>query len=123
MKKLVKFCSIFLFTLVYCFALNIGVYSNFFITSQNHTNSEQEEYFSSITKNITFQTSPSESSVQSFNKYPTQSFKSNFKTFFTLCVIIDHLVDTKFSQSKNLLSTFLFQHHKKEIIYPFHFFW
>jgi hypothetical protein len=123
MKKTERILTILMLTLVYGVTLNIGVYSGFFLGNQTKSTSEQQEYYTSITQNITCHTPPSENYVQSYKNFPTQTLKINFKDFFALTILFDHLFETKFSPSSEFLRTFHIQQHKSEIIFPFHNFW
>ncbi|HNX20932.1 MAG TPA: hypothetical protein PKG88_01080 [Bacteroidales bacterium] len=123
MKKLEKILTILLLTLVYGVTINIGVYSGFFLGNQTNTSSEQEEYYATVTQNITCHTSQTENTIPSYKNFPSQSLKICFKEFFALNILFDHLFETKISQTSQLLRTFHLQQHKFEIIYPFHYFW
>lgn len=122
MKKLGRILTILLLTLVYGVTINIGVYSGYFLGNQTHKSSEQEEYYATVTQNITCHTSTSENCVQSYKNFPSQSLKIHFKDFFALTILFDHLFETKSSQISQFLRTFHLQQHKFEIIYPFHYF-
>lgn len=123
MKKLGRILTILLLTLVYGVTINIGVYSGYFLGNQTHKSSEQEEYYASVTQNITCHTSQSENVIPNYKNFPTQTLKIYFKNFFALTILFDHLFETKFSQPSHFLSTFHLQQHKFEMIYPFHYFW
>ena len=123
MKKLGRILTILLLTLVYGVTIYIGVYSGYFLGNQTHKSSEQEEYYASVTQNITCHTSQSENVIPNYKNFPTQTLKIYFKNFFALTILFDHLFETKFSQPSHFLSTFHLQQHKFEMIYPFHYFW
>lgn len=122
MKNHWKFFTIILLTLVYGLTINIGVYSGFFIPSSSPTKTDQQEYYASITKNISCHTPQTEQSVQNYKNFPAQNVKIQHNLFCAIFLMIDHLFETKLGASFQFERTFLIQRFNALILYPFHYF-
>lgn len=122
MKKHRKFIAIILLTFVYGLTINIGVYSGFFIPSSSLTKTDQQEYYASITNNISCHTPQTEQSVQNYKDFPTQNVKIQHNQFCAIFLMIDHLFETKLGSLFHFERTFLIQSLNALILYPFHYF-
>lgn len=122
-KNSIRKLGVLVLTAIYCFA--IGVVTAPVIHSQNQSTKKtaQEKYFSDITSNLFFHTSPSESSVNSYTSFIAPVFKNSSVSLGAIESAKELLFEAKFSQYTILSESFLISYRKSDIIFPFHYFW
>lgn len=123
MKKQIRILSVFILTAIYCAAIgsvNASLnYSNF----SEDTSISKEKVFTAISVDIFSEAIQPESSVNNYNNLPTQGFKNSFNEFWGILKTTENLFLTRFSQYTNTSINFLILHRKKDLIFPFHYFW
>lgn len=124
MKNTYRILGATFLTILYSFVLGFVATSTIEYGLQSKQNTDQEKYFSSISTNYAFSYAPeSTTSVDSITTFSVLSFKSLIYEFWTINKATEQLLETEFSQYTSFSINFLIQHRKKDIIFPFHYFW
>jgi hypothetical protein len=82
----------------------------------------QEIYAPAFVTNLFCHTSPSESSVKSFNNAAPSS-KNPCSGFWGILKLAERLFESKYAQYTSISNDFLIKFRKADIIFPFHYFW
>lgn len=123
MKKQIRILSVFILTAIYCAAIgNVNASFNYSDFSKS-TSKSKEKIITAISVDIFSEAIQTENSVNNYNNLPTQGFKNSFNEFWAITKASENLFLTRFSQYTNISINFLILHRKKDIIFPFHYFW
>lgn len=123
MKNNFRILSVAFLIATYCFAIGVVTKSHAYFDFKDHSTPSQEQYFSDFATKFYCHTSPSESSVNNYNNFPSLSFKNPFNGLWASAKATEQLYETAFSQYTNTSRNFLIQLRKVDIIFPFHYFW
>jgi len=110
-------------TIIYCFAVRTVPNSPASSDYGNHQTAEQEQYLGAISNSLFCHTSQSESSGNNFNNSHFPNFKNLFDKLSAITKPGEQFLKAEFTQYFNFSIIFLIQHQKRDIIFPFHFFW
>ena len=125
MKNTYRILGATFLIILYCFIL--GFVANSTIDSlfiQSSKNTDKEKYFSSFSENYSFCHTPkSANSVNSITTLSVVTLKNLFYEFWVINKATEQLLETEFCQYTSFSINFLIEHRKKDIIFPFHYFW
>jgi hypothetical protein len=111
-------------TILYSFVLGFSAHSISNNQIQNSKITENEKYFSSLSTNHSFcSVLETESSVKTLTTFSVITLKKLFYELWVINKATEKLLKTEFSQYTSFSINFLIQHRKKDIIFPFHYFW
>lgn len=124
MKNTYRILGATFLTILYSFVLGFVVTSTIEYGVQSKKTTEQEKYFSSLSTNYAFSYAPeSTTSVDSITTFSVLTLKSLLHELWTINKVTEQILETEFSQYTGFSINFLIQHRKKDIIFPFHYFW
>lgn len=123
MNSSVRILGVTILIAIYCFAVNAVFNPPVSSDHESHHTTEQEQFLAVISSSLFCDTSPSESSVNSFNTIPVPGFNPLFNKHGSIVRSIEKLFESEFTQYCNFSINLLIQHRKSDIIFPFHYFW
>ncbi len=124
MKNTYRILGATFLTILYSFVLGFVVTSTIKYGVQSKKTNEQEKYFSSISTNYAFSYTPeSTTSVDNITTFSVLTLKNPLYQLWVISKATEQLLETEFSQYTSFSINFLIQHRKKDIIFPFHYFW
>ena len=123
MKNDIRKSGVLLLIAIYCFAIGNITKSISHYNIQNTQATEQQEYFATVSTNLFCHTSQSETSLSSFNDFPSPSFKNSFNSLWAINKTAEQSFERAFSQYTFIYRNFLIRYRKANIIFPFHCFW
>lgn len=110
--------------ILYCFVLGFVADSTIDYSIESSKNTDKEKYFSSISTNLLVFDSPKSTNlVNSITTFSVVILKNSFYELWVINKATEQLLETEFSQYSNFSINFLIQHRKKDMIFPFHYFW
>lgn len=120
MKNSIRILGATVLLAIYCFAISVVTTS---LSRSQFQKIDQDKYFSNVTSNLYFHTSPSESSVNNFTNFASPVFKNVYTGLWAIVKAIEHVSEAEFSQYTITSGNFLINYRKSDIIFPFHYFW
>jgi hypothetical protein len=124
MKNTYRILGATFLTILYSFVLGFVATSTIDYNVQSKKTTEKEKYFSSISTNFSvFDTPKSANSVNSITTFSVVTLKNLFYEFWVINKATEQLLETEFCQYTSFSINFLIEHRKKDIIFPFHYFW
>jgi hypothetical protein len=122
-KNSIRKLGVIVLTAIYSFAIGVVTAPVIHAQIQSTQKTAQEKYFSDITSNFFFHTSPVESSVNSFTNFIAPVFKNSSVSLWAIESAKELLSEAKLSQYTILSESFLISYRTSDIIFPFHYFW
>ncbi|WP_338813974.1 hypothetical protein V9L05_00685 [Bernardetia sp. Wsw4-3y2] len=124
MKNKYRILGATFLAILYSFVLGFVATSTIEYNVQSKKTTEREKYFSSISTNYAFSYAPeSTTSVDSITTFSVLSLKNLLHQLWVISKATEQLLETEFSQYTSFSINFLIHHRKKDIIFPFHYFW
>jgi hypothetical protein len=122
-KNHIKILSVIGLIAIYCFAIGAVNNTVFYSDISFTKSSSQENVIPDLPEKIFLHTSNSEISVKDCNNLPVPKFKNYFTGLEAFLKATDLLYGSEYSQYTTFTRTFLINHRKSDIIFPFHYFW
>ena len=124
MKNTYRILGAIFLTFLYCFAVGFIANSIIDYEIQKSKTTEKEKYFSSISTNYSFFEAPQTSNLVNYLPiYSVITLKNSLYELWVINKVTEQLIETAYSQYVSFSINFLIQHRKKDIIFPFHYFW
>jgi hypothetical protein len=124
MKNTYRILGAILLTVIYCSAIGFVAKSFIDYDTQSNKTTEEVKYFSSISTNYSFFDAPKlSSSVNTLTTFSVITLKKLFYELWVTNKVAEKLLETEFCQYTSFSINFLIEHRKKDIIFPFHYFW
>ena len=124
MKNTYRILGATFLTILYCFVLGLVADSTIEPTIQSNKNTDKEKYFSSFSKNYSFCHTPkSANSVNTLTTLSVLTLENPLHQLWIINKATEQLIETEYSQYTSFSINFLIQHRKKDMIFPFHYFW
>ena len=124
MKNTYKVLGATFLTILYCFVLGfVGDYSTI-DSVERSKNIDKEKYFSNYSESYSFCYTPkSANSVNTLTTLSVLTSENPLHQLWIISKVTEQIFETKYSQYSSFSINFLIQHRKKDIIFPFHYFW
>lgn len=123
MNRNINILSVIFLTAIYAFALGYASQSFAHSYNKDYSSSSEEKFITDLSSKLFCHTSQFDGSVIQFNNLPSSFLKKSFGTIWIHSQAKEQIFESVFAQYKNASLNFLVQHRKKDIIFPFHYFW
>ncbi len=127
MKNTCRILGATFLTILYCFVLGFvgsSTIDSSINSIERSKNIDKEKYFSNYSENYSFCHTPkSANSVNTLTTLSVLTLENPLHQLWIISKVTEQLFETEYSQYSRFSINFLIQHRKKDIIFPFHYFW
>lgn len=123
MNTKIKILATILFSLIYCYTITFTTKSIIEYDLKECLNTQEEQYFSTITTNFLAIQYQSENNANTFKNLSYSNLKNTSSPFFVIINIQEQIVKSSIFQYIKLSTNFLIQYRKKDLLFPFQYFW
>lgn len=123
MKTLIRIPAMILISLLYCYAMNIANSNTFNLDFSQQATGNNKMYFNAVNDSLLFHVLSTKTAVSLPVETPTCPIKNYYLTGYQLIKLNENLIDNNFFQYFLFSCNFLIRNRKKDILYPFQYFW